>query len=91
MIQSVINLAENTEQMSTGKGLVALGAGIAMIGCLGVGFGQGFVGAKAAEAVGRNPEAMGKVRTLLLLSCAIAESSALYSLVVSILLLFVFK
>ncbi|WP_406616187.1 ATP synthase F0 subunit C [Mycoplasmopsis hyopharyngis] len=73
-----------------GRGLVALGVGISMIGCLGVGLGQGITAGKAVEAVGRNPEAMNKIRTLLLLGCAISESSALYSLVLGVLLLFVF-
>ena len=73
-----------------GRGLVALGAGMAMIGASGVGAGQGIAAGRAAEAVGRNPEAEGKIRTMMIVGMAIAESAAIYSLIVSILLLFVF-
>ena len=92
MIETVMKLAENkVDNYNVGRGLVALGVGISMIGCLGVGLGQGITAGKAVEAVGRNPEAMSKIRTLLLLGCDISESSALYSLVLGILLLFVYK
>ncbi len=66
-----------------------IGAGIASIGLLGAGIGQGYAAGKAAEAVGRNPEAEAKIRNMMIVGAAIAESSALYSLVVSILLIFV--
>ncbi|WP_027334954.1 ATP synthase F0 subunit C [Mycoplasmopsis felifaucium] len=72
------------------KGLIAVGIGIAMISGLGVGLGQGMAAGKAAEAVGRNPEAAGKIRTMMLVGQAIAESAAIYSLIVAILLMFVF-
>ena len=74
-----------------GQGLVALGAGMAMIGASGVGAGQGVAAGRAAEAVGRNPEAESKIRSMLILGMGIAESAAIYALIISILLLFVFK
>lgn len=74
-----------------GRGLVAVGAGLAMFGASGVGAGQGVAAGRAAEAVGRNPEAESKIRTMLIVGLAIAESAAIYSLIVSILLLFVFN
>ncbi|WP_027120917.1 ATP synthase F0 subunit C [Mycoplasmopsis lipofaciens] len=74
-----------------GKGLVAIGAGIAMLGGFGVGLGQGFAAGKAAEAVGRNPEAASKVRSMMLIGQGVSESAAIYSLVISILLIFAFK
>lgn len=66
-----------------------IGAGIAGIGLLGAGIGQGYAAGKASEAVGRNPEAEGKIRNMMIIGAAIAESSALYALVISILLIFV--
>lgn len=72
------------------KGLIGLGAGSATAGCLGAGIGQGFSAGKACEAIGRNPEAMDKVRTIMIIGAAIAESGAIYSLLVAIILLFVF-
>lgn len=41
----------------------------------------GLIGAKAMEAIGRNPEAAGKIFTPMLLGMALAEAIAIYSLV----------
>lgn len=70
-------------------GMSALGAGIAMIGGLGPGIGQGYAAGKAVEAVGRQPEAKGDIIQVMLTGCAVAESTGIYSLVVAILLLIV--
>lgn len=69
-------------------GCSAIGAGIAMIAGLGPGIGQGFAAGKGAEAVGRQPEAKGTVMSTMLLGCAVAESTGIYSLVIALLLLF---
>ncbi|VEU75154.1 ATP synthase C chain, sodium ion specific (Lipid-bindingprotein) [Mycoplasmopsis maculosa] len=74
----------------TDKGLIAIGIGLAMVAGAGVGLGQGIAAGKAAEAVGRNPEAAGKIRTMMLVGQAVSESSAIYSLLIAILLMFVF-
>ncbi len=66
----------------------AVGAGLAMIAGIGPGVGQGFAAGKAAEAVGRQPEAKGDVTTTMLLGCAVAESTGIYSLIIALLLLF---
>ena len=66
----------------------AIGAGLAMIAGIGPGIGQGFAAGKAAEAVGRQPEAKGDVTTTMLLGCAVAESTGIYALVIALLLLF---
>ena len=66
-----------------------IGAGVAVLGGLGTGLSQGFAAGKAAEAVGRNPEAESKIRTTLIVGCAIAETSAIYGLIIGILLIFV--
>ncbi len=50
------------------------------LGCLGAALGVGFVGAKAVEAVGRNPGASGKVMVLAILGMALAEAVAFYAL-----------
>ncbi len=73
----------------TDGGLVAIAAGIAAIGFVGAGIGQGYAAGKAAEAVGRNPEAEGQIRNMMFVGAAVAESSALYALVISIMCLFV--
>lgn len=66
-----------------------LGGGIAAVGMIGAGIGQGYAAGKAAEAVGRNPEAETKIRNTMIIGAAIAESGALYALVISILVIFV--
>jgi F-type H+-transporting ATPase subunit c len=66
-----------------------IGSGIAMLGAMGCGIGEGIAASKACEAVGRNPEAESKIRTMMIVGCAISETSGLYGLVVAILLIFV--
>ena len=60
-----------------------LGGSVTLGGAgLGAGIGVGLVGAKAAEAVGRNPGAFGRVLTIAILGMALAEAIAIYALVV---------
>ncbi|PTX93746.1 ATPase [Spartobacteria bacterium LR76] len=49
----------------------------------GAGIGVGLVGAKAAEAVGRNPGAFGRVLTVAILGMALAEAIAIYALILA--------
>ncbi len=67
----------------------AIGAGLAMIAGLGPGIGQGYAAGKATEAVGRQPEAQSDITRTMLLGCAVAESTGIYSLVIALILLFV--
>jgi len=43
----------------------------------------GLIGMKAVEAVGRNPEASGKILPVMLLGMAFAEAIAIYSLILA--------
>jgi len=47
----------------------------------GAGIGIGLIGAKAAEAVGRNPGAFGRVLTIGIIGMALAEAIAIYALI----------
>lgn len=58
------------------------------IGGLGPGLGIGILAAKAMEAIGRNPEAAGKVQVPMLLAMAFAEAIAIYALVVALIIKF---
>lgn len=69
-------------------GMACLGAGIAMIAGLGPGIGQGIAASKGAEAVGRNPEAAGKIRSIMVLGIAMAETTGIYALVIALILIF---
>lgn len=53
------------------------------IGSLTPALGISFIGAKAMEAIGRNPEAAGKILVPMLLACAFAEAVAIYALVIA--------
>jgi F-type H+-transporting ATPase subunit c len=54
---------------------------IAAVGGLGPGIGVGLIGAKAMEAIGRNPEASGKIIPIMIVAMGFAEAIASYSLV----------
>ena len=54
---------------------------IIAIGALGPGSGIGLIGARAMEAIGRNPEATGRIVPNMILAMAFAESIAIYSLI----------
>ena len=66
----------------------AIGAGIAVISGIGSGIGQGYAAGKGAEAVGNQPEANGDIISTMLLGAAVAESTGIYGLVISIILIF---
>ncbi len=67
-----------------------IGAALAIgLGAIGPGIGVGLVGAKAVEAMGRNPEASGLVQTNMILGFAFAEAIAIYALVIALLVKFV--
>jgi F-type H+-transporting ATPase subunit c len=70
------------------QGMAFLGAGIAVLTGIGPGIGQGYAAGKAVEAIGRQPEAVGSIRTVMITGQALAETTGLYGLLVSILLIF---
>jgi F-type H+-transporting ATPase subunit c len=66
-----------------------LGAGLAMgVGAVGAGLGIGTATNGACQAVGRNPGVQGKIMMTMLIGMAMAESIAIYALVISLVLLF---
>ena len=67
----------------------ALGAALCMgIGSIGPAIGEGHAVGKALEGMARQPEMAGTLRTNMILGCAITETTGIYSLVISLLLLF---
>ena len=63
--------------------LVAIGAGLAAL----TGVGIGIATSKATDAIARQPEAEGKITKALLLGCALAEGTAIFGMVVAILII----
>lgn len=72
------------------KGLIAIGAGIACLTGAMTGLGEGRVAAAACEAIGKNPEAEAKIRSTMILGIALSETCAIYGLLVSFILMFVY-
>lgn len=70
-----------------GTALIAIGVGMAALTGLGAGIGMGFATGKAADAIARQPEASGKINSLLLIGLAFAETTAIYGFVIAILML----
>ena len=79
--------AAQEEEESGGKTMAsALAIGLAALGgALGMGIATG----KAAESIGRQPEAEGKIRTTLMLGLVFIETAIIYALLVVILIIFV--
>ena len=70
--------------------LKPIGIGLAIgLGALGPGLAIGMIASKAMEALGRNPEAEGKIRANMILGLAFAEAIAIYALLIGIIIAFV--
>ena len=73
------------------KAACAIGAGLCMgIGAIGPALGEGNAVGKALEGMARQPEMANTLRTNMIMGCAITESTGIYSLVVALVLLFIF-
>jgi F-type H+-transporting ATPase subunit c len=59
----------------------AIGAGLC-------GIGAGLIGMAAMGAAGRNPEAIGKIRTLMILAISFVDALAIIGLVVALIIKF---
>ena len=80
-------LAQAAEQALNLTGLGAsLGAAIAEIGA---GIGIGKIGGTAMEAIARQPEAAGDIRSNMIVIAALIEGVALFAVIVCVLTLFV--
>ena len=89
MLENVLRvLADGVANEFTVQAWAAMGAGIAVLGGAGCAIGEGFATAKAIEAIGRNPEASSTIRSTMIISCALVETTGIYALLISLLLLF---
>ena len=52
------------------------------------GIGEGMVASKAVEAIGRNPDATPQIKSNMIMGIALTETTGIYGLLISILLLF---
>ncbi len=72
------------------KAAAFLGAAIAMgIGSIGPALGQGLIGMKACESMGKYPESAGKIRTTMMIAMGLVETAAIYALLIAGALIYV--
>jgi F-type H+-transporting ATPase subunit c len=77
-------------QVVEAVGLAKLGAGFgAGIAAIGAGIGIGRIGESAVAAIARQPEAVGDIRSNMIVSAALIEGVAFFAIVVCLLILFV--
>ena len=67
--------------------LVAIGAAIAVFTGIGAGVGIGIATGKATEAIARQPEAAGQIRSSMIVGCALAEATAIYGFITALALI----
>ena len=71
----------------TASGLIALAAALCMaISTLGPAIGQGLTASKAMDAIARQPEASGDIRSTLILSLGLMEALTIYGLLIAFML-----
>ena len=63
--------------------------GAVAIGTIAPAIAIGWIGSRAVDAIGRNPEATPRIQTAMILAIAFAEAIAIYGLVVALIIKFV--
>lgn len=69
-------------------GLLPIGIALCLLSCAASGVVMGLATGKAVEAVARQPEASGKINSILLLGLALTESTAIYGFVSALIMMF---
>ena len=71
-------------------GLVCVGAALSIgLAGLGAGIGIGNIGKSALESIARQPEAIGDIRSNMIIAAALVEGVAFFAIVVCLLILFI--
>lgn len=87
MLSAILTvLLQATAGAAVGKMGAALGAGLAAIGA---GLGIGKIGGAAMEAIARQPEASGDIRSNMIVSAALIEGVAFFAVIICALVVFV--
>ena len=72
----------------TSSAIIALAAAIAVaMSTLGPGIGQGIAASKAMEAMARQPEAAGNIRSSMIIALALMEALTIYGLLIAFMLI----
>ena len=86
-MEDVVLIAENLEVNLEIAKIIGM-ALVVGLGVIGPGIGIGIIVSKALEAIGRNPDAMGKVQATMFLGIAFVEALAIFALVIGFILKF---
>ena len=73
----------------TKEAMKFLAIAITMLAVMPSAIGEGWVVSHAIDGIARNPEAYKNLRTTMILGCSLVETTAIYALLISILLIFV--
>ena len=85
LLSVILDAVVSGANVGIGYGLAGLGAGAAAIGA---GLGIGRIGGSALESIARQPEAMGDIRTNMILTAALVEGAAFFAMVIGLLVIF---
>ncbi|MEE2912431.1 MAG: ATP synthase F0 subunit C [Planctomycetota bacterium] len=86
--EEAANTAEAAQELAkaSASGLKGIGGGLAAgLGALGAGVGIGRIGGSAVEAIARQPEMAGSIGTNMIITAALVEGVALFSVVIGLL------
>jgi F-type H+-transporting ATPase subunit c len=87
MLSAILTvLLQATAGAALGKLGAAIGAGLAAIGA---GIGIGNIGASAMEAIARQPEAVGDIRSNMIVAAALIEGVAFFAVIICALVIFI--
>ena len=90
MVAFMLIFGNYTGNLSLHSTIAPLAAGICMgFGALGPGYGNGLTSAKACEALSMRPQNSGLIMRTMLVAQAVAQSTAIYALVIAFVLIFV--
>ena len=90
VLLSIMNFLEEAVEtgMTVGQGLKYIGAGLAVFTGFAAAIGEGNVAAHAVDAMARQPEMAGNIRTTMLIGQAVSETTGLYGLIIAFLIIF---
>ncbi|MBR0386118.1 MAG: F0F1 ATP synthase subunit C [Erysipelotrichaceae bacterium] len=71
------------------KGIIAIAAALSVMTGMVTGIGEASVARTAVEAIGKNPDAADKIRSMAILGAAISETCAIYGMLVAFLIIFI--
>ncbi len=89
ILTNVLMFLEEAVQagISVGEGLKYLAAGLAVFTGFAAALGEGNVAAHAVDAIARQPEMAGDIRTTMLIGQAVSETTGIYGFIIAIMLL----